>query len=1099
MRTRLLASIAALAVVLLPATANAATVSVTSSAYATPVQLSWDVTAAATQTVFRAPGACSALPMGGQTQILLDAGATLASSLSDAPGDGVWCYYVQDDGLGYGTAAQATVDTTDPSVTLGGVANGDLVVGGSLALSASASDTGGSGVASVAFEYRLGSSGAFTPIGSPDTSAPYGASFTTSGLPTGSYEIHAIATDAAGNTATDTATGVVIDNTHPSVTLGGVSTGAHVTGTLSLSATASDTGGSGLSSVAFAYRLGSSGAFTPIGSPLTTAPFGPVPLNTLLLGDGTYQIEAVATDGAGNTTADIATGVLVDTTPPSVTLSGVATSAKVHGTLSLSATATDAGSGVASVAFEYRLGSTGAFTPIGAPDTTAPYGPVSLNTALLADGTYEIHAIATDNVGNPAAVDTATGVLVDNTAPAVVLSGVATSAKVHGTLSLSATATDAGSGVASVAFEYRLGSTGAFTPIGAPDTTAPYGPASFNTALLTDGTYEVHALATDVAGNQLADTATTVVIDNTPPPAPSPAPIGLPAVSAAPTITFNAATDALSGTDHYEVWRGATLVGTVLDTALSSYTFSDSALTVPPTPTSYSYTVKAVDKAGNTSPASAALSVLVDGSGATTPASVAAGATPTTQRPQLSWTAPPSPGFTVDHYKIYRAGAFLQDVIGTTFTDSQVGLLNGSYTYQIVAASSGDAQVGIASAPVAVMYDTTAPTAPGATGASAALDGSISISWAASSDGIGSGVARYVVRRALSSVAPATVADGDAVCQGLVTSCTDSTALNGKLYTYAVFAVDGAGNTSAAGVSAPVTARDQLAPAAPTGLAATPGDTTVALRWAAAGDDVAGYVLVAKPGAAAPASDTDGTRVCGSIVVASTSCTATGLTNGATYTFGLFALDEALNRSAPAVVTAVPNGPVTDVKPPAAVKGLSAKISGRTVTLTWKNPADKDFDHVEITASVRKPSAQTAAKRVYSGKGTKATTTLAAGASRWFVVVAYDRVGNASTPASVRATIAPASPFGPAPKAKVHGAVKLSWPVVKGARYYNVQLFAGSKRVLASWPAGHALQLPKAKLKRGAKYTWYVWPGLGVKAKAHYGTLIGKSTFTYLG
>ena len=65
-----------------------------------------------------------------------------------------------------------------------------------------------------------------------------------------------------------------------------------------------------------------------------------------------------------------------------------------------------------------------------------------------------------------------------------------------------------------------------------------------------------------------------------------------------------------------------------------------------------------------------------------------------------------------------------------------------------------------------------------------------------------------------------------------------------------MFAVDAVGNTSAAGVTASVTARDQLAPAVPAGLAATPGDGTVDLRWAPAGadDDVAGYVLVAKAG-----------------------------------------------------------------------------------------------------------------------------------------------------------------------------------------------------------------------------------------------------------
>jgi hypothetical protein len=298
-----------------------------------------------------------------------------------------------------------------------------------------------------------------------------------------------------------------------------------------------------------------------------------------------------------------------------------------------------------------------------------------------------------------------------------------------------------------------------------------------------------------------------------------------------------------------------------------------------------------------------------------------------------------------------------------------------------------------------------------------------------------------------------------------------------------------------------VTARDQLAPAAPKGLAATPGDASVDLRWtaAAADDDVAGYVLVAKQGTAVPASESDGIRVCSAILAASTACSATGLTNGATYTFGLFALDEALNRSQAAVVSAAPNGRVIDTKAPAAVTRLAAKVKGNTVTLTWKNPADRDFDHVVITASKRKPAARAASTRVYSGKGTKATTRLASGQSRWFVVVAYDAAGNASASASVRAAVAAASRFGPAPRARVHGKVRLSWPVVRGAKYYNVQLYAGKRRILVSWPAGRTLQLPSAKLKRGRKYTWYVWPGLGAKAKAHYGKLIGKNVFTFTG
>ena len=1003
-------------------------------------------------------------------------------------------------------ATNVRVDNTQPVVTLSGVAT-NAKVRGSLSLSATASDAG-SGVQSVAFEYRLGSSGPFTPIGSPDTTSPYGpVSFDTTLVADGTYEFHALATDVAGNTLADVETNVLVDNTQPAVVLGGVATNGKVRGSLSLSATASDAG-SGVQSVAFEYRLGSSGPFTPIGSPDTTSPYGPVSFDTTGVADGTYQIRALATDVAGNSLADVATNVLVDNTLPAVTLSGVATNAKVRGSLSLSATASDAGSGVQSVAFEYRLGSSGAFLPIGSPDTTAPYGPVSFDTTLVTDGTYEIRALATDVAGNPRA-STATNVLVDNTRPTVTIGGVAAGQAVSGTLTLSATAADTGgSGVSSVQFGRRTsGSGGAFTNIGSALTTEPFD-ASFATTLVPDGSYEIQALATDVAGNTQSDSVINVLVDNTLPSTPA-KPTGLSPVSAAPTITFVPVSDpgaSASGIDHYDVYRnsGLTPINAAPIPAGGPYTWSDAgaASTSPAlTQGTYTYRVVAVDVAGNQSGFSSGLSILLDPLSQSAPTSVTALATPTNQRPQVSWVAPGTPGFTVAHYRVYRNGVYLQNEPTTSFTDNSGGLADGSYTYQLIAADSGDVVTGVASAPVTVLYDTAAPAAPGGVAAGAALDGSVGVSWAASGDGTGSGIARYVVRRSLSATPPATTADGDATCQTTTTSCSDVAALNGKLYSYAVFAIDRAGNTSLAGNSAAVTARDQLAPAVPQGLSATPGDGLVDLRWTAAGvdDDVAGYVLVAKQGVQAPTSDTDGSRVCTTIVAASTTCQATGLTNGATYTFGLFALDEALNRSQPAVASAVPNGKVSDSKAPAAVSKLKAKVSGHRVTLTWKNPADHDFDHVEITAGQRKPAALSASTRVYSGKGTRATTTLAAGQSRWFVVVAYDHAGNASEPAGVHVTIAAPSRFGPAPRAKVHGRVKLTWPVVKGARYYNVQVYAGKKRILVGWPNGRALKLPRAKLKRGTTYTWYVWPGIGAKAKAHYGKLIGKNVFTFTG
>ena len=893
---------------------------------------------------------------------------------------------------------------------------------------------------------------------------------------------------------------VTVDTLPPTVTLGGIATNAKVRGTVPLTASADDGSGSGVASVAFEIFDGTWNPLSTDNSPPFAASWNTTGLN------GTYQVRAIATDLVGNPSlADTASNITVDNTPPTVTLGGIATNAKVRGTVPLTASADDgSGTGVVSVAFEIFDGSWTALSTDNSAPFTASWDTTGLN------GTYQVRAIATDVAGNPSLADTATNITVDNTVPTVTLGGLATNANVRATVPLTASVDDGtGSGVESVAFERFNGTWGSIST----DNSAPF-TASWNTTSL-NGIYQVRAIATDGAGNvSLADTITNITVDNTPPTVPGTPMTNFATVSATPQISFTGSTDptmngATTGVEHYDVYRTDPLhpspvkvnPAPINGLAAGPYNFTDASATIQNT---YTYTVVSVDGVGNAATSLGGLVVFVDPAAASAPTAMTALATPTNQLPQISWTAPATPGFTIARYNVYRdtgpSPVGFVTAPSTTFTDS--AMPNGTYSYRVVAVSTDTVPIlGVPSAAVTVTYDTQAPSAPGSASAAAALDGSVGISWAAASDGVGSGVTRYIVRRSQTSSAPVTAADGDATCQGLFTSCADATTLNGKLYSYSVFAVDAVGNTSVAGSSVAVTARDQLAPAAPKGLAATPGDASVDLHWSAAGadDDVAGYVLVAKLGASAPVSEADGTRVCTTIVAASTACSATGLTNGATYTFGLFALDEALNRSQAAVISAAPNGKVADTKAPAAVTKLKAKVSGRTVALTWKNPADRDFDHVVITAAERKPAARAAGKRVYTGQGTRATTKLAAGQARWFTVVAYDAAGNASPAESVRATVAAPSRFGPEPRAKVHGKVRLSWPVAKGARYYNVQVYAGKQRILVSWPASGKLQLPNAKLKRGTTYTWYVWPGLGAKAKAHYGKLIGKSTFTFTG
>jgi hypothetical protein len=77
----------------------------------------------------------------------------------------------------------------------------------------------------------------------------------------------------------------------------------------------------------------------------------------------------------------------------------------------------------------------------------------------------------------------------------------------------------------------------------------------------------------------------------------------------------------------------------------------------------------------------------------------------------------------------------------------------------------------------------------------------------------------------------------------------------------------------------------------------------------------------------------------------------------------------------------------------------------------------------------------------------------------------------------------------------------LRWNRVHGAQYYNVQLYRGTKRVFAAWPAKNQLGLPagwrwngkRQRLSPG-KYRWYVWAGFGARSFAHYQT-VGSAQF----
>jgi hypothetical protein len=81
---------------------------------------------------------------------------------------------------------------------------------------------------------------------------------------------------------------------------------------------------------------------------------------------------------------------------------------------------------------------------------------------------------------------------------------------------------------------------------------------------------------------------------------------------------------------------------------------------------------------------------------------------------------------------------------------------------------------------------------------------------------------------------------------------------------------------------------------------------------------------------------------------------------------------------------------------------------------------------------------------------------------------------------------------------------RLQWRRVKGASYYNVQLYRGARKILSTWPRSTHLQLGMSWKFHGrlmhlaaGNYDWYAWPGFGRRARHRYGHLIVHGRFNF--
>lgn len=932
----------------------------------------------------------------------------------------------------------------------------------------------------------------------------------TTGVSDGLYQLSLHFLDNANNASTSVhVPDVLVDNTQPTGTLAPASNGA-VAANATLVASVADAG-SGVDQVTFSYSLAGINAFTTLGVD-AVAPYQ-YAWDTTGVPEGDYDVRATVDDAVGNQRVITSSNVTVDRTAPGATLLAPVSGVNVRGAaVAVTPAVSDAGSGIARVITEYAPNSTGIYTTI-SDQVTGPYAGTWNTTSGVPDGLYSVRMRVFDAAGNSASATT-TNVQVDNTAPAVTRTAPASNALLRGTVAFAGSASDGGSGLASDSFVLSQGGVDKAT-IPAISGSGNAVSAMLDTTLVAtpDGLYDVRLEAQDNAGNSSSTSLIQVRIDNTAPTGSlTTAPLAGATVVGAVTLSSADAADtggfALQSVS-FEFAPTGTSAWSPVAAADTSAPYSVSWSTSALCDGTWDLRITVTDLAGNAL-STVPITGVTTANGSCT-AAITAPADSTVQHDAIAVTAnaAAASGDSIANVTFaYRAGSSGSWItIGSpvtvapyTVSFATTGVVDGLYdlraTVTTVGAKSGQ------SAPVTIRVDNNPPAAPTGFTATAKADGSVSLSWTAAIDAVGgSGVASYTVRRAAGSIAPVSSVDGDAVCTAVTaTACSDANVLTGRTYTYAVFATDFAGKTSAS-ATATVTPRDTEAPAAPAGLAATPGDGVVALSWqaAAADSDVTSYVLVAKAGRDVPVSENDGTRVCSAITSTSVACTATGLTNGTIYTFALFAFDEALNRSLPGTVSAAPNGtPPADTTPPSPVTALAAKVDGTTVSLSWKNPKDADFDHVVVSSSK--------AASIYQGGGHATSVEQPLGKLRSYKVVAFDTAGNASEAVTVKVTTDGSSTGGgtkfDGPLSPAHGErvlrkqVVLRWKKAKRASYYNIQVFdSHKKRVAIAWLHGTHWKIPGKKLKKGKKYTWYVWPGYGKLSKAKYGKRLGTATF----
>jgi len=325
-------------------------------------------------------------------------------------------------------------------------------------------------------------------------------------------------------------------------------------------------------------------------------------------------------------------------------------------------------------------------------------------------------------------------------------------------------------------------------------------------------------------------------------------------------------------------------------------------------------------------------------------------------------------------------------VASSDYTDT--GLTNDvTYYYVVTAVDLGNNESGDSSEVSAIPTDA-APAAPTGLVATAGNE-EISLDWNDNSDGDIDG---YNIYRSTDSGGSPTPYTKINISLASTSDYTDTGLYGGGTYYYVVTAVDLADPTAYESIYSledSATAND-VAPAAPTGLVATPGDRQASLDWNDnSEDDIDGFNVHRSEAEGGPYSQVNVG------LVATSDYTDSDLTGGVTYYYVVTALDEANPTAYESGYSNEASTVPTD-STPAAPTGLAANPGDRQASLDWNDNPEPDIDgyNVHRSEDIGGPYSQVNGSLVSASEYTD--TGLTGGVTYYYVVTAVDLGSNES-------------------------------------------------------------------------------------------------------